>query len=202
MTTLIKCCGMFRPEDIAAVNAARPDFCGFVIDFPKSHRSVTVEQASELRRELHAGIAAVGVFVDQKPRAIAAAVEACALDAVQLHGDEDEACIEELRALTNATIIKAFKVRSTGDLEAARISTADYVLLDNGQGTGAAFDWELLEGFDRPYFLAGGLTPQSIPEAIAKLRPYAVDISSGIETDRMKDPEKITRAVNETRRQK
>lgn len=202
MTTLIKCCGMFRPQDIVAINDARPDYCGFVIDFPKSHRSISVEQARELRAGLDSGIAAVGVFVDQVPRFIAEAADLCALDAVQLHGDEDEAHIRDVRALSSAAIIKAFKVRTRDDLEAARASSADFVLLDNGQGTGATFDWELLAGFDRPYFLAGGLTPQSIPAAIARLRPHAIDISSGIETNCLKDPEKIREAVTNTRRQK
>jgi len=202
MTTLIKCCGMFRPGDIAAVNAARPDFCGFVIDFPKSHRSVSTELAARLRAELCEGVAAVGVFVNQPAQNVAHAASECALDAVQLHGHEDDLYIGDLRRLTSTPIIQAFKVRSTRDLEAARASIADFVLLDNGQGTGAAFDWQLLEGFDRPYFLAGGLTPQNIADAIEKLHPYAVDISSGIESDRLKDPKKITEAVNETRRVK
>lgn len=200
MTTLIKCCGMFRPEDIAAVNAARPDFCGFVIDFPKSHRSVSVELASRLRAELREGVTAVGVFVDRPAQNVAHAVAECALDAVQLHGHEDDLYIGDLRRLTSTPIIQAFKVQSTRDLEAARASIADFVLLDNGQGTGAAFNWQLLEGFDRPYFLAGGLTPQNIAGAIEEFHPYAVDVSSGIESDRLKDPKKINEAVRETRR--
>lgn len=200
--TLIKCCGMVRPEDIAAVNATRPDFCGFVIDFPKSHRSVSTEQARVLRLKLDEGIAAVGVFVDREPERIASAAKTCCLDAIQLHGSEDEACIQRLRELTDAAIIKAFMVREVADLEIARSSSADYVLLDNGQGTGVAFNWDLLAGFDRPFFLAGGLTSKSIPSAIEQLHPYAVDISSGIETERLKDPAKIARAVYETRRQR
>ncbi len=200
MTTLIKCCGMFRPEDIAAVNAARPDYCGFVIDFPKSHRSVSPDQACRLRAELDEGIAAVGVFVDQPAQDVARTANECRLNAVQLHGREDDLYISGLRRLTNVPVIQAFKVSAPHDLEAARASSADFILLDNGQGTGATFDWRLLEGFDRPYFLAGGLTPQSIAEAVERLHPYAIDISSGIETDRLKDPEKISEAVRETRR--
>lgn len=202
MTTLIKCCGMFRPEDIAAVNAAQPDFCGFVIDFPKSHRNVSPEQARRLRARLNAGIAAVGVFVDQALTNIARTASECALDAVQLHGGEDDLYIRELRRHTGASIIKAFRVRTQRDLEAACASSADLVLLDNGQGTGATFDWSLLEGFERPYLLAGGLTPRNIPQAIEQLHPYAVDISSGIETNGLKDPKKISEAVINTRRQK
>lgn len=199
MTTLIKCCGMFRPEDIAAVNAAQPDFCGFIVNFPKSHRSVSAEQARELRALLDEEIKAVGVFVDAEPEHIAETADVCAFDAVQLHGSEDEAYVQRLRELTNATIIKAFKVRTPHDLEAARASSADFVLLDNGQGTGESFDWDLLESFDRPYFLAGGLTSESIPKAIERLHPYALDISSGIETNRTKDPDKIKQAVRNVR---
>ena len=202
MTTRIKCCGMFRPEDIASVNAARPDFCGFVVDFPKSHRSVSAERAGELRAKLDDGIAAVGVFVNGEPTSVAQIARACAFDSVQLHGDEDEAYIQRLRSMIDVAIIKAFTVRTPHDLEAAYESSAHYVLLDNGQGTGVAFDWKLLEGFERPYFLAGGLTPRTIPEAVKRLHPYAVDISSGIETDHLKDPRKIQAAVYETRRQK
>lgn len=198
--TLIKCCGMFRIEDIEAVNAARPDYCGFIVNFPKSHRNVTAERARELRCKLDAGIAPVGVFVDPpSPRDLAETASQCAFDAVQLHGGEDEQFIRDVRACSDIPIIKAFMVRDKADLEAARASSADYVLLDNGWGTGKPFDWELLEGFERPYFLAGGLTPGTIPEAIARLNPYAVDISSGIETDKRKDPQKIAAAVKATR---
>ena len=197
--TLVKCCGMFRPEDIDAVNAARPDFCGFVVNFPKSHRSVTAEQARDLRERLAPGIAAVGVFVNEEPRRVAEVAAMCALDVVQLHGDEGEGDIAELRRLTDATIVRAFKVRTARDLDAARASSADYVLLDNGQGTGATFDWSLLAGFERPYFLAGGLTPDNIPQAIEQLHPYAIDLSSGLETDNLKDPAKIKQAVDRTR---
>jgi len=198
----IKICGLFRECDIEFVNEAVPDYIGFILRFPKSHRSIEPERAAALRRRLRPEIRAVGVFVDQPAQNVAHAASECALDVVQLHGHEDDLYIGDLRRLTSTPIIQAFKVRSTRDLEAARASIADFVLLDNGQGTGAAFDWQLLEGFDRPYFLAGGLTPQNIADAIEKLHPYAVDISSGIESDRLKDPKKITEAVNETRRVK
>ncbi|MBQ9042654.1 MAG: phosphoribosylanthranilate isomerase [Eggerthellaceae bacterium] len=198
--TMIKCCGMFSPEDIEAVNAAHPDFCGFVIDFPKSHRSVTREQARSLSSRLDAGIEPVGVFVDEAPEDVAAIAHDCPLFAVQLHGDEDEAYIAKLRSLTGARIVKAFKIRTPADLKAACASSADFVLLDNGQGTGKPFDWDLLEGFERPYFLAGGLTPETIPQAIARLHPYAVDISSGLETNGKKDPGKMLKAVRGARR--
>lgn len=197
--TRIKCCGMFRPCDIDALNVALPDYCGFVVDYPKSHRSVSVEVACKLRGKLDARIAAVGVFVDMRVEQVARAVSTCQLQGVQLHGSEDESYIAALRELTDAPIIKAFTIRSRDDLMAAKASTADYVLLDNGKGTGEPFDWRLLKGFGRPYFLAGGLTPDTIPHAIRRLNPYALDLSSGLETDGAKDPEKIAVAVRAVR---
>ncbi len=107
--------------------------------------------------------------------------------------------IADIRRLSNTLIIQAFKVRAPADLLAAQASIADYVLLDNGRGSGRAFNWNLLEGFERPYFLAGGLNPRIIPEAIARLHPYALDLSSGLETAGMKDAGKIRQAVKATR---
>lgn len=193
--TLVKCCGMFRLKDIAAVNEAQPDFCGFIMNFPKSHRSVYTDEAYELRARLDKSITAVGVFVNEDPERVAEMTESCSFGAIQLHGNEDEAYIKQLRTLSDAKIIKAFKIRSSDDIEAARTSSADYILLDNGQGTGKSFDWDLLEGFDRPYFLAGGLSAENIPEAIERLHPFAIDISSGLETEKQKDPEKIAQTV-------
>ncbi len=195
MSTLVKTCGMFREEDIHAVNAARPDYCGFVIDYPRSHRSVDMQRARELRALLDPDIAAVGVFVDMEPQRVAEAAQACSLDAVQLHGNEDEGYLQTLRHYSDVRIIQAFTVRDERGLEAARRSSAHCVLLDSGKGTGETFDWNLLAGFERPYFLAGGLSADNIAQAIAALSPFAVDLSSGLETNRLKDPLKIAQAV-------
>ena len=197
--TRIKCCGMYRAEDIEAVNAAQPDYCGFIIDFPQSHRSVPAKKARELRRQLEPGVAAVGVFVDQPVQRVADIARDCELTAVQLHGHEDEAYVLALRHLTSAPVIKAFRVRNQEDLKRSRISATDFVLLDNGQGTGKSFDWKLIGKFDRPYFLAGGLTPENLREAVDRLAPFAVDLSSGLETNGVKDPEKIAKAVRVVR---
>lgn len=194
--TLIKTCGMFRVEDIAAVNAAHPDFCGFVIDFPKSHRNVTPAQVKELSALLGEGIRAVGVFVDEDVDAVAALCEAGAIDVVQLHGHEDEAYIARLRERCDAPVVKTFKVRTQDDIAEANASSADMVLLDNGYGTGNTFDWSLMEDIRRPFILAGGLTPQNLAEAIERWHPYCVDLSSGLETDKVKDTDKIKQAVN------
>lgn len=195
MATLIKCCGMFRPEDIAAVNAARPDMCGFVIDFPKSHRNITPEQAAQLRQGLRTDIEAVGVFVDEDPEVIAQLVDDCVVDLVQLHGSEDEAYIANLRSLCDTPIIQAFKVETPTDVERACASSAEIILLDAGQGCGQTFDWSLVKGIDRPFILAGGLTPETLGAAIAQVHPWAVDLSSALETDKLKDGEKIATAV-------
>ncbi|MBQ8964697.1 MAG: phosphoribosylanthranilate isomerase, partial [Clostridia bacterium] len=112
------------------------------------------------------------------------------------------AYVARLRALTDRPIVQAFRVDAPADLDRARASTADYVLLDNGAGgTGVAFDWSLLRGFDRPYFLAGGLDPGNVRAAVRTLRPWAVDVSSGIETGGKKDQEKMRRFVEEVREQ-
>lgn len=192
--TKIKLCGMFRPEDIAAVNAARPDFCGFVVDCPRSRRSVSPEKAAELASRLDAGIQAVGVFVDE-PKETIARLAKSSLSAVQLHGHEDEAYIQELRELVDVPIWKAFKVRGAEDLAAAKKSAADRVLLDSGAGSGKTFDWTLLADVGRPYVLAGGLGPTNVAAAVELLHPWAVDMSSGIETDGVKDPAKMRAAV-------
>ncbi len=197
--TKIKICGLYREADIDYVNEAGPDYAGFILDFPRSHRNLTPEAAAALRRNLAPGIRAVGVFVDRPMDAVAAAAETVGLDVVQLHGHEDDAYIAALREKTGLPVWKAFKIRAAADLEAAARSRADAVLLDNGYGTGEAFDWSLAEGFARPFLLAGGLTPENIPAAVKAMRPALVDVSSGVETNQIKDREKILAAVRAAR---
>lgn len=194
--TKIKICGLSRPCDIDYVNEARPDWCGFIINFPKSHRNLTPDQVRELRRGLDASITPVGVFVDQPLEEVAALLNDGSISIAQLHGHEDDAYITALRTRTpGKEIWKAYKIRSQADLAAANDSTADLVLLDNGRGTGQTFDWSLLQNFPRPYLLAGGLNPENLPAAIRTLRPFGVDLSSGVETERQKDRAKILAAV-------
>ena len=114
------------------------------------------------------------------------------VDLVQLHGAEDEDYLQKLRKITDKPIIKAFIIRSPEDVERAESSTADYILLDGGKGEGKSFDWSLLKDIKRPYFLAGGLNPDNASEAVKTLKPFAVDVSTGIETDGKKDSEKMT----------
>ncbi|MBR1820644.1 MAG: phosphoribosylanthranilate isomerase [Clostridia bacterium] len=189
--TRIKLCGLTRPCDIEAANELMPEYIGFVFA-KKSRRYVSPEGAAALKARLNPAIQAVGVFVNAPVEFIAQLLAKGVIDVAQLHGSEDAAYIENLRALTDKPIIQAFRVSDAADLERARASAADDILLDNGAGgTGAAFDWALVGEMDRPYFLAGGLSPKNAGEAVKALRPFAVDVSSGIETDGLKDPDKM-----------
>lgn len=200
--TKIKICGLSRPQDIDYVNEARPDWCGFIINFPKSHRNVTPEQVRALRAGLDPSILPVGVFVDQPVEEIARLLNSGAISIAQLHGREGPDDIAALRALApGCQVWKAFQIRSAADLEAALASPADLVLLDSGQGTGQTFDWSLIAGADRPFLLAGGLTADNIPQAVAAVHPYGLDLSSGVETDKRKDRGKILAAVAAARKE-
>ena len=197
--TKIKLCGLKRPQDIQAANELLPAYIGFVFA-PKSRRYVHPDRAEELRRMLNPGIIPVGVFVNETPETVAALLDRGIIDIAQLHGKEDEAYIRRLRQLTKKPLIQAFRIDTPADVAAAQASTADYVLLDSGTGgTGTCFDWSLLQNIQRPYFLAGGLTPENVGGAVATLHPYAVDVSSGIETDGAKDKEKMTQFVRAVR---
>lgn len=197
--TKIKLCGLTRPGDIEAANELKPDFIGFVFA-PKSRRYVAPDAALALRRRLNPEIRAVGVFVKENPEVIANLYGRGVIDVAQLHGGEDAAYLRALRALTDVPILQAFRIDGEADLRRARESAADRVLLDNGAGgTGTAFDWSLLKNMDRPYFLAGGLGPENVGEAVAALHPYGVDVSSGIETNGLKDPAKMRAFVEAVR---
>ena len=199
--TKIKICGLRRPQDIEAVNAARPDFAGFVVEVPGSRRSVDKRELRELAGRLEEGILSVGVFVNALPELVAELLEEGTLDLAQLHGQEDEIYMAELRRLTEKPLIQAFSIQTGQDAEQALESRADYLLLDQGRGgTGQTFDWSLLPEINRPFFLAGGLGEENLERAIRQVRPWAVDLSSSLETDGQKDPEKIRRAVELDRR--
>ena len=189
--TKIKLCGLSRPCDIEAANRLKPSYIGFVFA-SKSIRYVSIEKAAELKNLLHPSIKAVGVFVRENPETVAGLLRNGTIDIAQLHGGESEDYIRQLRVLTDKPLIKAFRIDTKEDVEAANMSSADYVLLDSGQGgTGEVFDWNLLDKVDRPYFLAGGLNADNVRGAIETLNPYAVDVSSGIETDGHKDNRKM-----------
>ena len=224
--TKIKLCGLTRLADIEMSNLLKPDYIGFVFA-SKSRRYVAPEEAAKLKKALDPAIQAVGVFVDEDPEIIAGLLERDVIDLAQLHGHETEEDIRKLKEQTGKPVIRAFRLKNPGRgkpgqqelqsgtdqtggnpdrifaekiLREAEKSCADHVLLDAGAGDGEAFDWSVLEKFDRPFFLAGGLGPENIMEAIRKVHPYAVDVSSGIETEGSKDPAKMeafVKAVHE-----
>ena len=198
--TKIKLCGLSRSCDIEAANELKPDYIGFVFA-PKSKRYATPEKAMELKSLLAAEIQTVGVFVNEKPENIAKLLQDGIIDIAQLHGAEDEDYITRLRQLTDKPIIKACRIETTYDIENAEQSTADYILLDSGAGTGTVFDWQLIQNIKRPYFLAGGLSPDNAADAINTLHPYAVDVSSGIETNGLKDKTKMAAFVAAVRKE-
>ena len=194
--TKIKICGLKRPEDITYVNEAKPDYCGFIIEFPKSSRNVTGALVRELTAKLNPDIIPVGVFVNAAPERVEKLLLDGTIHIAQLHGQEDEAYIRRIQKNTGHQVIKAFSVKTAQDIENVLKSPADYILLDQGGGgTGQTFDWSLIPEIDRPFFLAGGLGVENLETAVRTIYPYAVDLSSSVETDGMKDRDKILKAV-------
>ena len=203
-TPKVKMCGISKVETIPAVVEAKPDYMGLV--FAPSKRQVTVEQAKILIEELHKQcinhydtkvVKTVGVFVNETLDNLVRIADTANLDAVQLHGDEDEAFIQSLKERTNVEVWKAIQIRSAADVEEWIDSSADMLLFDayhkdERGGTGEVFDWSSLDAFERPFMLAGGIDSTNVARAIRTVRPYGIDISSGIETNGVKDDEKIT----------
>lgn len=194
-TPRVKLCGLRRPQDVEAANEAWPDYVGFVVDFPRSRRNVPASELAALSRLVRPEIRRVGVFVNEPVEAIAELFDSGAIDVVQLHGSEDEDYLSRLRATCGVPVIQAFRMRGAKDVERAMASTAELVLLDNGQGTGHTFDWSLARDVRRPYMLAGGLGPENVAQAIRSVHPWGVDMSGGVETEGTKDPIKMRAAV-------
>ena len=203
-TPKVKMCGISKVETIPAVVEAKPDYMGLV--FAPSKRQVTVEQAKILIEELHKQcinhydikvVKTVGVFVNETLDNLVRIADTANLDAVQLHGDEDEAFIQSLKERTNVEVWKAIQIRTAADTEKWIDSSAEMLLFDayhkdERGGTGEVFDWSSLDAFERPFMLAGGIDSTNVARAIRTVRPYGIDISSGIETNGMKDDKKIT----------
>lgn len=200
--TKIKLCGVSTERDIGLVNEALPDYIGFV--FAHSRRQVSFSQAEKLKALLDKRIRSVGVFVNGDPDDICALCARGVLDAVQLHGDEDAAYLRRLKAQIQTPIIRAVRVRSPEQLLKAQTLDCDFLLLDTDApggygGSGKSFDWSLIPKLEKPYFLAGGLHAGNIAAALESCTPYALDISSGAETDRVKDKGKIFALVRQVR---
>ncbi|MCR5075152.1 MAG: phosphoribosylanthranilate isomerase [Ruminococcus sp.] len=187
--TKIKMCGIRRPEDISFANAVRPDYIGYVF-YEKSKRYVTPSAAVRLSSMLDDSIVIVGVFVDAPADEVITLYKSGTIGIAQLHGSEDDNYIMQMKNAGVPTI-KAFIIRSEEDIERAEKCPADMVLLDSGMGSGCKFDHSLVAKIRRPYFLAGGLSPDNAAEAVEALHPYAVDASSGLETDGFKDLQKM-----------
>lgn len=189
--TKIKFCGLKTPEDAAAVRNVGADYAGFVF-VPGSRRYLSLEEAAEIRKKLGPSIEAVGVFADADCEMAAEYLLRGIVDIAQLHGNEDSAYIRKLKKMTGRQVIRAFRVDGSFDLREAQCSPADYILFDSGiGGTGRMFDWTKILPVTRPYFLAGGLDADCVAAAIRMLRPFAVDVSSGIETGGKKDAVKM-----------
>ena len=200
--TKIKICGLTRTIDIEYVNKACPDYIGFV--FAKSKRRVTVHQANELKSILRPNIQAVGVFVNEDIDNIIYLCNQNIIDIVQLHGDEDEEYLKQLKRSILNPVIRAIRVQKSEDITSSQLIDADYLLLDAFKkdeygGSGETFDWNIIQEVNKPYFLAGGINSQNVVQAITNLKPYAIDISSGVETDGYKDKEKIIDIITKVR---
>ena len=223
-TPKVKMCGISNVETIPAIIDAKPDYMGLV--FAPSKRQVTVEQAKTLVEELYKQnvvgnnseaeqtepvtsldtassetIKTVGVFVNETVENLLKIAEEVKLDVIQLHGDEDESFIQILKEQSNVEVWKAVQVRSAADAEKWIDSSADMLLFDayhkdERGGTGEVFDWSSLDEFERPFMLAGGIDSTNVARATRTVRPYGLDISSGIETNGVKDNEKMKAFTN------
>ncbi|MFQ8664245.1 phosphoribosylanthranilate isomerase [Anaerostipes caccae] len=196
----IKMCGLRRPDDIIYANECLPDYIGFV--FAESRRKVSGREAKKLGEQLDPSIKKVGVFVNEPLRSLITISKQAGLDIIQLHGDEGEEYIKEVKHETGKELWKAVRVRTVKDIQEAQRLPADKLLLDSFSeesygGTGKVMDFAVLNQADirKPYFIAGGLTVENLTEILKKTEPYGIDISSGIETEGIKDREKMLKVI-------
>lgn len=201
----VKICGIKTLQDVEIVNRQKSDFTGFVF-YPLSKRYVSLITARSLKAKLNKKIKSIGVFVNAPPEEIAAAAELGIINMVQLHGDETNAYIAELRKICTLPIIKAVRVREEADIKKAAFYNCEYFLFDTYStasygGTGRQFDTQLLKGvkINKPYFLAGGLNAGNVHSALKGLKPYAVDVSGGVETGGSKDEIKIKNFIKQVK---
>ena len=201
----VKICGIKNLQDVQAVNRHKPDFAGFVF-YPLSKRYVSLIVARRLKAALKRHIKTVGVFVNAPVEEIAAAAEMGIIDLVQLHGDEGNAYIAELKKICRLPIIKAVRVQDESDIKRADYYNCDYLLFDTYSqsaygGTGRQFNTQLLKGvkIHKPYFIAGGLNAENVRRALKGLKPFAADVSGGVETDGGKDAAKIKAFIKQVK---
>jgi len=199
----IKICGLMREQDVEAVNAALPDYIGFV--FARSRRQIDAKRARILKLLLNPSIKAVGVFVNEDIENVIKFCKTQVIDVIQLHGDENEDYIKRLKNSVSNKIIKAVRVKDRDDIKRAREFSCDYLLLDSYHGkeyggTGRTFDWSVISDINKPFFLAGGINLDNVEQAIKLCNPHCIDVSSGVETGGYKDPKKIMDIVEKVRR--
>lgn len=188
----IKICGLRRLEDVEIVNKYKPDYIGFV--FADSKRKVSHELAGKMKNNLSSDIISVGVFVNASQDEILKLFNDEVIEIAQLHGCESEDYINNLKENTNdeLKIIKAIEMTGSEDLSKYDNSHADYLLLDSGKGSGKTFDWKLIrKDLKKDFFLAGGINSSNVRKAIDEFNPYAIDLSSSLETNDYKDENKI-----------
>ena len=191
----IKFCGIKPDSDLDYLNQLAPDYIGMVF-VPKSKRVVTFEEAQKISQTLRPEITKVGVFVDAPESLIAKLVNNQVIQAIQLHGAEDEATIRHYQQTLKVPVIKAFGIQTPDDVDKAIQSPADYLLFDyKVAGSGKSFDWRYIREVNREYFLAGGINSENLKDALS-LNPYAIDLSSAIETNGRKDNQKMATIMN------
>lgn len=204
----IKICGIYRKEDIDIINLLKPDYIGFILNYTRSHRYIDMERAEILKSCLDRDIEAVGVFVDARIEDIETYVHKGIIDRIQLHGNEDEEYIKKLQQRTDMPLIKAFRIKDKKDIDKAFSSICDDILIDTGMGEGKEHSLEhiryikeCMEKYPKKQvFLAGGIRVDMIPK-IAKIADfYAYDVSSSVESERIKDEKKIAKVIEEIRK--
>lgn len=201
--SLVKICGLKRNCDIDYANKYKPDYIGFV--FAKSSRQITPQQAKTLKERLDKSIKSVGVFVNEPIENIAMLCNASIIDMIQLHGDENNTYINQLKLLIDKKIIKAVRVQNSNQVLQAEKLNCDYLLLDAYSknaygGMGETFNWDIIPKLKKPFFLAGGLNDENVSQAIKTVQPYCVDLSSGAEINGFKDEEKFRIIIDKVRR--
>lgn len=195
----VKICGLSRIQDISAVNECMPDYVGFV--FAESKRQISIAKASEFRRVLNKNISVVGVFVNENINKIVEICDSNIIDVIQLHGDETNEYINDLKTHVHVPIIKSIRIKNAVSLEQIAEISSDFILFDSYSnscygGSGNNFDWSLIpNAIDKPFFLAGGISLANVQSAMS-LGAYCIDVSTGVETNGVKDPSKIQEIIN------
>lgn len=202
----IKICGIKRSEDVGFANLFMPDYIGFILS--KGYkRTVKIDDAKFLAAKVDLKIKKVGVFVDMPAKNVASVADYTGVDIIQLHGEnEDNDYINELRKYTDKEIWNVFKVKNEEEVLKAEKSIADMILLDTysekiAGGTGKKVDTDIIlkSGLSRDFVLAGGIDNDNISDILSEIKPFCIDVSSGTETDGVKDPQKMADIIRKIR---